>query len=148
VVSPAPSFSAQTRRRVALACLGAALGLAAPGCASRYKADAEPPTYAAQAKISVKLNKTGNRQVRVEMLHLAPPTKIANANKMYMVWFSVPGSAPVKAGALEYNARRRRGLLRATTPNPKFEVVVTIEQTVRPTAPSDQVILRKLVSKI
>lgn len=130
--------------------LGVSLGLAlaVPGCASRYKADANSPTYAAQAKISVKLNKTGNREVKIQINHLAPPQKIDPANRAYVAWIAVPGSPPVKAGVLEYNDRRRRGVLSATTPNPKFEVVVTLEQSVRPTAPSSTEILRKLVSKI
>ena len=127
-------------------CLG--LALAAPGCASRYKADANSPTYAAQAKISVKLNKTGNREVKIEINHLAPPQKIDPANRAYVAWIAVPGTDPVKAGVLEYNDRRRRGVLSATTPNPKFEVVVTLEQSLRPQTPSQIEILRKLVSKI
>jgi len=122
--------------------------LAAPGCASRYKADTDSPAYAGQAKVSVKLNKTGNREVKVQINHLAPPQKIGPANRAYVVWIAVPGSAPVKAGVLEYNDRRRRGVLSATTPSPKFEVVVTLEESLRPSAPSQVEILRKLVSKI
>lgn len=120
----------------------------APACASRYKADANAPTYAAQAKISVKLNKTGNRILRVEMIHLAPPQKIDPANRAYVVWIAVPGEQITRAGAMEYSDRRRRGILLATTPHPKFEVVVTIEGSTTPSQPSSKEILRKLVSKI
>ena len=121
---------------------------AAPACASRYKADAEAPTSAAQAKIRVSVNKTGIRQVRVEMLHLAPPAKIDPANKVYMVWIAVPGQGVTKAGYLDYSERRRRGVLVATTPHPKFEVIVTIEQNPSASEPGKAEILRKLVSKI
>ncbi|MEZ4450001.1 MAG: hypothetical protein R3B09_11025 [Nannocystaceae bacterium] len=133
----------------ALAFLPLALALSTtPGCASRYKADAGAPTYAAQAKISVKLNKTGNRILRVELLHLAPPQKIDPTYRAYVVWIAVPGEPITRAGAVEYNDRRRRGILLATTPHPKFEVVVTIETTTTPSQPSQKEILRKLVSKI
>ena len=131
-----------------LAVLGLGLALAGPACASRYKADTDSPAYAGQAKISVKLNKTGNREIRVQINHLAPPQKIDPQGRAYVAWIAVPGSPPVKAGVLEYNDRRRRGVISATTPNPKFEVVVTLEQSVRPTEPSSTEILRKLVSKI
>ncbi len=124
-----------------------ALLLAATGCISRYKLDAEAPTYAAQAKLSVTVNKTGVRTLRVEMLHLAPPTRIDPANKGYAVWIAVPGQPTVLAGFLDYNPRRRRGVLVATTPHPLFEVQVTIEQNKSVTAPGPKVILRKIVAR-
>ena len=128
--------------------LVALAALTAPACASRYKADAEAPTYAAQAKIRVTVNKTGIRQVRVEMIHLAPPARIDPANKVYMVWIAVPGQGVTKAGYLDYSERRRRGVLVATTPHPKFEVIVTIEANPSASEPGKVEILRKLVSKI
>jgi hypothetical protein len=138
------------KRRLAsclFASLCAVLLVASPGCASRYKVDAEAPTYAAQAKIAVKVNKTGVRTLRLEMIHLAPPKKIDMANKGYMVWIAVPGQATTKVGLLKYNERRRRGLLVATTPHAKFEVIVTIEQNSSVTTPGPKVILRKIVAR-
>ena len=133
----------------ALHCTLVALAVAtAPACASRYKADASAPTHAAQAKISVKLNKTGNRILRVEMIHLAPPQKIDPTHRAYVVWIAVPGEQITRAGALNYNDRRRRGVLVATTPHAKFEVVVTLEGSGTPAQPSQKEILRRLVSKI
>ena len=118
-----------------------------PACAGHYKLDAEGPTYAAQAKISVKVNKTGVRSFRVVMIHLAPPARIDPANKGYMVWIAVPGQATVKAGFLSYSERRRRGVLSATTPHAKFEVIVTIETDPSATVPGPKVILRKIVAR-
>ncbi len=129
------------------ACLCALLLATAPGCAGRYKLDAEAPTYAAQARLKVTVNKTGIRKLRVEMIHLAPPKKIDPANLGYMVWIAVPGQATVKAGKLKYSERRRRGVLVATTPHAKFEVIVTIEQNPSVTAPGPRVILRKIVAR-
>lgn len=125
----------------------AALLLVAPGCVSRYKLDAEAPTYAAQARLSVKVNKTGVRTLRVVMIHLAPPTKIDPANKGYAVWIAVPGQPTALAGFLDYNTRRRRGVLVATTPHAKFEVQVSIEQNKSVTVPSAKVIARKIVAR-
>mgnify|MGYP006992451877 CR=1 FL=1 len=124
-----------------------ALATTLTGCASRYKLDAEAPTYAAQAKLSVKVNKTGVRTLRVVMIHLAPPTKIDPANKGYAVWIVVPGQPTALAGFLDYNTRRRRGVLVATTPHAKFEVQVSIEQNKSVTVPSAKVIVRKIVAR-
>lgn len=138
------------KRRLAsclFAPLCAALLVISPGCAARYKVDAEAPTYAAQAKLSVKVNKTGVRTLRVEMIHLAPPKKIDPANIGYMVWIAVPGQPTTKVGRLKYNERRRRGLLVGTTPHAKFEVIVTIEQNPSVTTPGPKVIVRKIVAK-
>lgn len=121
--------------------------LTASGCVSRYKLDAEAPTYAAQAKLSVKVNKTGVRTLRVVMIHLAPPTRIDPANKGYAVWIVVPGQPTALAGFLDYNTRRRRGVLVATTPHAKFEVQVSIEQNKSVTVPSAKVIVRKIVAR-
>lgn len=125
----------------------ALLLVASPGCAARYKVDAEAPTYAAQAKLSVKVNKTGIRRLRVEMIHLAPPAKIDPTHKGYMVWIAVPGQPTTKAGFLRYSERRRRGVLVATTPHAKFEVIVSIEPNSSVTAPGPKVIVRKIVAK-
>jgi len=141
-------FGRMKRRLVSRLCVFMLMLLvAAPGCAARYKLDAEAPTYAAQAKISVKVNKTGVRSFRVEMIHLAPPAKIDPANQGYMVWIAVPGQATAKAGFLEYSERRRRGVLVATTPHAKFEIIVSIEQSSSATAPSPKVIIRKIVAR-
>ncbi len=125
-----------------------ALSLFAPGCASRYTVPSGPPTYAADAKISVKLTKTGNREVTVKMVHLAPLKRIDPGLRGYVVWISVPGQGTTRAGMLNYNERRRIGKLVATTPHPKFEVFVTIERSPTVTQPTGTEIVRKLVSKI
>ncbi|MEM7160130.1 MAG: hypothetical protein AAF799_45250 [Myxococcota bacterium] len=127
-----------------LTCL---LSLAASGCASRYKLDAEPPAYAAKAKIKVKVNKTENREMTVRIDHLAPPSRIGPNLRGYVVWIHVPGHGTSKAGLLDYNERRRRGTLKATTPHPKFEVIVTLEDDLSVAQPSERVIVRKLVAK-
>ncbi len=115
------------------------------GCASRYKLDAEAPTYAAQAKIRVKVNKTENREVDVVVEHLAPPQRIPGGYHGYAVWFRVPGHGVTKAGVLDYNEKRRRGALEATTPHEKFEVLITLEQSPAAQAPGSVVIVRKIV---
>src|SRR5690606_31317760 len=125
----------------------AILSLGSLGCASRYKLDAEAPTYAAQAKIRVKVNRTENREMHLDVLHLAPPARIDPTYRAYAVWINVPGHGITKAAPLACNERRRRGTLVATTPRTKFEVIVSLERDTSASAPSQQVILRKIVAR-
>ena len=125
----------------------ATVALASTGCASRYRVDAEPPTYAALAKIRVKVNRTDNREMHLDVLHLAPPARIDPGYRGYAVWINVPGHGISKAGILDYNERRRKGRIVATTPHPKFEVIVSLERDLTTSAPSQQVILRKIVAR-
>ncbi|MEX1369447.1 MAG: hypothetical protein AB1Z98_40345 [Nannocystaceae bacterium] len=133
--------------RVAVIMLTSLLSLSAMGCASRYKVDAEAPTYAAKAKIKVKVNKTDNRELSLLVEHLAPPARIDPTLRNYTVWLSVPGHGVSKAGVLDYNERRRRGQLRATTPHMKLEVIITLESDSSAEQPSNRVILRKVVAR-
>ena len=125
----------------------ALLALGSVGCASRYKLDAEAPTYAAQAKIRVTVNRTDTREMHMDVLHLAPPARIDPTYRAYAVWISVPGHGITKAGLLDYNERRRRGKIFATTPHAKFEVLVSLERDPTASAPSQDVILRKIVAR-
>lgn len=127
--------------------LVAVLALGSLGCASRYKVDAEPPTYAALAKIRVKVNRDENRELHLNVLHLAPPARIDPTYRGYAVWISVPGHGISKAGILDYNEKRRKGSIVATTPHPKFEVIVSLERDLSTAAPSQQIIVRKIVAR-
>lgn len=118
----------------------------ATGCASRYRLGTEPPTYAGLARIKVDVNKTGNREVDLRIDHLAPPAKIDPASRAYVVWVSVPGRGISKLGVLDYDEKRRKGRLEATTPHPKFELIVSLEQDRGVSTPGTTVVLRKIVA--
>ena len=117
------------------------------GCASRYKLDAEAPTYAARARIKVKINKTENRELTVQLDHLAPPARVEGGYEGYAVWIAVPGHGLTKAGILDYDHKRRSGRLLATTPHSRFEVLISLERDKSAQQPSDTVILRKIVGR-
>ena len=131
-------------KRLSLAAVALML-LAPAGCANRYQMDANAPTYAAQAKIRVKVNKTGTRDVHLRLDHLAPPAKVEGGYRGYAVWFRVPGHGVTKAGTVDYDFKRRKGKLFATTPHAKFEVVVTLERDLSVQAPSANVIIQRVV---
>ncbi|MCA9715680.1 MAG: hypothetical protein H6713_19215 [Myxococcales bacterium] len=127
--------------------LTSCVGLSA-GCTNRYTIPAGAPTYAADAKVAVSVNKTGVRQVRIKVVHLAPLKRIDPTYSAYVVWFSVPGQGITRAGSLSYSEKWRTGKLLATTPHPKFELIITIEQNASTQQPSDKVIARRVVSKV
>lgn len=135
-------------RRRSMLILPCLLALTLPACASRYKVDTEAPAYAAQARIKVTVNKTNNREVDLRVDHLAPPARIDAGLRSYVVWFAVPGHGVTKAGVLDYNEKRRRGTLTATTPHPKFEVFISLERDPSVAQPSAQLVLRKLVARV
>lgn len=127
-----------------------ALGLftaASTGCAARYKMDAKAPTHAAHAKLKVKVNRDELRELKITVNHLAPPHRLGPQYKAYAVWIQVPGHGTIKVGLLDYNEKRRIGSLDATTPHAKFEVLITLETNPSSAAPSNDVIVSKIVGK-
>ena len=121
--------------------------LALPACkTTSYNVASVPPTYASDASIKIKPNKTGVGQITVTMDHLAPPKRIDKANAGYVVWLLVGEQAPVKLGALEYNEKKRRGVLHATTPQKKFQLQITIEKSLSVQAPTGTTIVKHSVT--
>jgi hypothetical protein len=123
------------------------LTAASTGCAARYKLDAKAPTHAALAKLKVKVNRDELRELKVTVDHLAPPHRLGPQYKAYAVWIQVPGHGTTKLGLLDYNENRRRGTIDATTPFSKFEVIITLETNPSTAAPSNEVIVSKIVGK-
>lgn len=123
-----------------------ACALLVSGCANRYKVDTEAPNYAGIAKIRVKVNDDDNREMKVRIDHLAPPHKLPDGYDAYAVWIAVPGHGISKVGLLDYSGKKRRGELMATSPYPKFEVIVTLEQDRSSSQPSEMVVFRKIVA--
>jgi len=123
------------------------LATASAGCASRYKLDAKAPTHAAHAKLKVKVNRDDLRELKVTVDHLAPPHRLGPQYKAYAVWIQVPGHGTTKVGMLDYNEKRRRGTLDATTPFSKFEVLITLETNPSTPMPSNDVIVSKIVGR-
>ena len=124
--------------------------VALPACKTvNHKVASNGPAYAAFADIKVKPNKTGNGDITLVMEHLAPPQRIDKANAGYVAWLEVEGQAPVKLGALEYNERKRRGQLHATTPQERFKIRVTLEKNLEVQAPvGPSIVHHSVVRKI
>jgi hypothetical protein len=134
-----------TISKLSLTAIASAL-LFTSGCAHRYQEDTAAPNYAAVAKIKVKVNKDENREMSLRIDHLAPAYKFDGGYRGYAVWIAVPGHGISKVGMLDYDVKKRRGELVATSPFPKFEVIVSLEPDSSTAQPSQQIVLRKLVT--
>ena len=133
----------RTHRIACLSALATAL-LVAPACkTTRYTVAAGAPTYAADANIKIKPNKTGNGEIFINVEHLAPPKRIGKSNAGYVVWLKAGDQAPIKLGALEYDEKKRRGRLHATTPQKSFELLISLEKSLSVQAASGEVIVRQ-----
>lgn len=133
------------RQMVVVGMLGAALGLGGGGaCSSVQKQRAQtwtlqpsPRLVAAQGKVLVgNVGKDGNRQVWVEVDHLAPPER-AFGKQAYVVWV-VPrqGGEAQNMGVLMPNDNLKANLSFTTAFN-NFDVVVTAEEQTNATSPSE-----------
>ena len=116
--------------------------ITASGCKTlNERVAAGAPTYAADASIKLSPNKTGNGELLLEVEHLAPPKRIDASNAGYVAWIVVEGQPPVKLGVLEYNERKRRGELHATTPQKEFILQITIEKDLAGATPAGTMII-------
>ena len=116
--------------------------LVLPACKTvSYNVAANAPTYAADAQIKVKPNKTGVGDITIVVDHLAPPKRIDKGNLGYAAWIIVDGQSPIKLGMLEYNEKKRRGELHASTPQKKFTIQISIEKAANSQSPTGTVIL-------
>ena len=101
---------------------------------------------AADGVVEVEKIEGGNSMVTITLKHLLPPERVDSSAKTFVAWFYIPGKeAPIKAGTLGYSAETREGKLMATTPEKKFTIKVTAEQSANVTAPSDHVVAKQRV---
>ncbi len=95
---------------------------------------------AVEAKVEVASTQKGNRDLKVEAKHLAPPDATFSGTSAYVVWLKPKAGSPVNIGVLtpdkDLNAQ-----LETKTPFTSFEVLVTAEHTTQPTAPSGREVM-------
>lgn len=115
------------------------------GCAAKYDIQAADPAQSSDVHILVAKTKTGGYQVDIDMEHLTPPDRLGDYSA-YIAWFIVEGEAPVKAGQIDYNEKKRNGLLTATTPARNFNVVITLEADGTATVPSATAVVDQRVT--
>lgn len=101
----------------------------------------------AEGKIQVERIEGNNNLVTIELKHLAPPERLGNNAKAYVMWFKTPAGQTTLASAMAYNASDRVARATATTPYPEFTVSVTAEASEQVTTPSSIVIIEQKITK-
>lgn len=114
----------------------------------QYRVQSTNKVPGADAKVEAKRTQGGNTMVEVDVDHLPPPNRVQEDLKRYVVWFVEPDGNVRKAGTLQYDARNRRGRMRATIPNERFEVRITAETGSEVTRPGDVEVARTQVSLV
>jgi hypothetical protein len=116
--------------------------LVVPGCASMrdrgvqsWTMNTSPKLPAAEGKVKVRVDATGDHVVELSFKHLAAPDRAFAGATMYMVWL-VPRSAPPQPmGSLDVG-EDLQAKVTIRTPNENFDVLVTAEPSADASTPS------------
>ena len=101
---------------------------------------------AAMGKVTTDNDRNGNTGVNVEVKHMAAPQSLTPAKTTYVVWIQPRGKDPEVLGLLRVNDELE-GSLRGATTYKNFDIFITAEDSVKPTAPSSMVVLKGAVER-
>jgi hypothetical protein len=136
-------------RTLAAFALAVALAAGALGCGGprTYRVAGSQRDPGADATIQIENIAGGNHLVTITVRHLTPPDRLGEGNSTFMVWIR-PATGPAALESnLEYNPDTREGTATATTPHPRFTVLITAEADAGapPSGPSDFVVFQQEV---
>ena len=95
---------------------------------------------AAQGKVQVATDDKGNRDLKVEVKHIAPADTVFNGTKNYVVWLKPDNGPPQNIGVLSPD-KSLNAKLETKTSFTSFVVLVTAEANAQPVAPSDNEVM-------
>jgi hypothetical protein len=102
------------------------------------QADSRIP--AAEGKVQVATADNGNRDLKVEVKHMAKPDTVFTGASTYVVWLKPENGRAQNLGVLPVD-KDLNGKLETTTSFTNFVVMVTAETTAQPTGPSRNEVL-------
>lgn len=132
--------------RWVLVCAPLVLGPACGGDRYILIGTARAPSTSGFAQVKGTTDQSTELLVHLEQLH--PVQNLDPALHAYVVWFENGKTAPVRAGALAYEADKRQGELKAKSPYRKFVVKVTAEANDTPGGPSAFVVASEQISTL
>ena len=100
---------------------------------------------AAQGKVQVATDDKGNRDLKVEVEHIAPADAVFSGTTNYVVWLKPDNGKPQNIGVLSPD-KSLKAKLETTTPFTSFVVLVTAEASSQPTRPSDNEVMSATVN--
>src|SRR5262245_57589178 len=140
----------KTPRWKSVGVAGALMGaLAFNGCGTMSKEqtwsmNTTERTPAAEGKVKVKAEKSGNTRVKVEVAHLAPPATVFEEASMYVVWLKPQTGDAQNVGVLRLG-NDLKGELETRTAFKDFSVIVTAERDANVTIPSPHSVMNTQV---
>ena len=99
---------------------------------------------AAQGKVEVAHEKSGNNDVKVKVEHLARADEVFEGTSTYVVWVKPDNGLPQNVGVLQVGSNLK-GELKTKTPYKSFDVMVTAEMSPSATAPSTRSVMEARV---
>lgn len=113
------------------------IALATPIGAVTLQLGSSPEIPAARGAARLKHTKNGNVEIRLRVLHLAPPGRITPGADVFVVWVRglAPGAEAQNLGALQVD-KKLSGKLTAVTAMSSFDLFLTCERNQTTTAPS------------
>jgi hypothetical protein len=96
---------------------------------------------AAQGKVEVATDDKGNRDLKVEIKHIAPADTVFTGTNESVVWIKPDNGPPQNIGVLSPD-KSMNATLETTTAFTSFVVLVTAETTTQPTTLSDNEVMR------
>lgn len=114
-----------------------ACSAAAAMAAAALPLGSSPEIPAAQGDVRLRTTRNGNTEIKLRVMHLAPPGKIVPGANVFVVWLrgQAQGAEPVNLGALRVD-KRLNGKLTTTTPLSGFDLFITCEQSQTVTVPT------------
>jgi hypothetical protein len=126
------------------------LTLALPACSSGYKAPLVPTPQNPAATGVVKARRTPNEntEVNLKVQHMAPPDKVADDAKIYVVWAKpwTANAVPQNVGSLVID-KDRTGSLETKTPHERFDLMITPEPNGLVSQPTHEPVLKGKVTR-
>lgn len=122
--------------------------LAACGGPLKYEVKGSAKAPEADAVIVAEVKKdAGMTTITIDAQHLAPPDRLSDGGKAFVVW--TKGEKPKwhRVGALQYKDGDRKAHIEgASVPVTAFDLQVTVESDPSPEKPSDVVVLQQHVN--
>jgi hypothetical protein len=126
------------KRTLRAICLATLLAVTVLAEARDVRLTADPSVPGAAGKVALKHDRNGNLEVKLEVKHLAPPSKLTPPKQVYVVWFPGRGKEAENHGQLKVNPDLK-GSFEGSTQYSVFDVFITAEDnpaTTTPTGPS------------
>jgi hypothetical protein len=129
------------RRAFPSICIAIVLALSGLAEAKDIQLTSDPSVPAAAGKAELNHDRNGNLQLKLEVKHLAPPTRLTPPKQVYIVWIQGRGKEPENHGQLKVNSDLN-GSFRGTSPYPVFDVFITAEDNPAATSPTGPPLLK------